>query len=51
MKTLILAAFAALSLGVGAANAQSVPSSAAPQTGIHQSAPLTSGFDADWANG
>jgi hypothetical protein len=51
MKIMILAALAALSLGVGAANAQSVPSGAAPQTGIHQPAPITGGFDADWANG
>ena len=51
MKTMILAALAVLSLGIGSAYAQSVPSGAASRTGTHQPAPITSGFDADWANG
>ena len=51
MKIMILAALTVLSLGMGAAYAQGVPSGAAPQTNLHQPAPVTSGFDADWANG
>jgi hypothetical protein len=45
MKTIILAAFTALSLGIGIANAQSVVS------GAHQAAPTVSAFDAGWGNG
>jgi hypothetical protein len=51
MKTMILAALAALSLGIGSAYAQGVPAGAAPQAATHQTAPVTSGFDADWGNG
>jgi len=45
MKTIILAAFTALSLGIGMASAQSVVASA------HQVAPTASAFDAGWGNG
>ncbi|WP_158923036.1 hypothetical protein [Acidisphaera sp. S103] len=45
MKTIILAAFTALSLGIGLANAQSVV------TGAHQAVPTLNAFDAGWANG
>jgi hypothetical protein len=45
MKTIILAAFAALSLGIGMANAQSI------MPGAHQAVPAASGFDAGWGNG
>ena len=46
MKTIILAAFTALSLGIGIANAQSVVVGAL--TGAHQAVPA---FDAGWGNG
>ena len=48
MKTMILAALAALSIGIGSAYAQGAPSAAAPQTGTHQPAPVIPtalGFD------
>jgi hypothetical protein len=51
MKTFILAAFATLSLSVGMAHAQSVPSNVAPHTATHEQVPATSSFDADWGNG
>jgi hypothetical protein len=49
MKTIILAAFAALSLGIGMANAQTVAPGALP--GVHQTIPTASAFDAGWGNG
>jgi len=49
MKTIILAAFAALSLGIGMANAQSIGPGAL--SGIHQTIPAASPFDAGWGNG
>jgi hypothetical protein len=51
MKTIILAAFAALSLSVGTAHAQSASSNVAPRTATHQQMPATTSFDADWGNG
>jgi hypothetical protein len=52
MKTILLAAFVALSLSVsvGTAYAQGVPPSATPQTDIHQQGHSGSRFDADWGN-
>jgi hypothetical protein len=50
MKTIILAAFAALSLNVGMAHAQTT-SNVASHTATHQQAPATTSFDADWGNG
>lgn len=49
MKTTILAAFTALSLGIGIANAQGVVAGAL--TGAHQAVPTVNAFDAGWANG
>ena len=51
MKTIVLAAFAALSLSVGMAHAQSALSNVAPYTATHQQVPATTSFDADWGNG
>ena len=51
MKTIILAAFAALSLSVGMARAQSALSDVGPHTATHQQVPATTSFDADWGNG
>jgi hypothetical protein len=51
MKTIILAAFAALSLSVGMAYAQSPSSSVASHAASHQQVPATESFDADWGNG
>ena len=45
MKTIILAAFTALSLGIGIADAQSVV------VGAHHAMPAVSTFDAGWGNG
>ncbi|HEY1413703.1 MAG TPA: hypothetical protein VGF36_16270 [Rhodopila sp.] len=49
MKTIILAAFTALSLGIGVANATSVALGAV--SGAHQAVPTVSAFDAGWGNG
>jgi ABC-type proline/glycine betaine transport system permease subunit len=51
MKTIILAAFAALSLGVGMAQAQTLATGAATRTAFHQTIPTASAFDAGWGNG
>jgi hypothetical protein len=51
MKTIILAAFAALSLSAGMAYAQSASSNVVPHTVTHQQVPATDSFDADWGNG
>jgi hypothetical protein len=49
MKTIILAAFTALSLGIGMANAASVAIGAV--SGSHQAVPALNAFDAGWGNG
>jgi hypothetical protein len=51
MKTIILAAFAALSLSLGSAYAQSLPPSPTQETVSHHQGPAASSFDADWGNG
>jgi hypothetical protein len=51
MKTIVLAAFAALTLNVGMAYAQSASSNVAPHPATHQQVPAADSFDADWGNG
>jgi hypothetical protein len=51
MKTIILAAFAALSLGVGMAQAQTLATGAATRPSFHQTIPTAQAFDSGWGNG
>jgi hypothetical protein len=49
--TIILTAFAVLSLSVGMAYAQSPSSNVASHAATHQQVPAPESFDADWGNG